>query len=169
MTDLTPIECEARLVGLSKQRRKDGDWIEVKFHIHPDDHPAALFILPLGTQCILGVKGISDEEAAKQTQERPKGGPICKRAVLLCKRPEFQSWIAWHYEYGGWLPLSEKHVRRPVTEEGAKEYIFRACRIESRTELDHNDEAAHAFEVLEQEFYASQRGETDEALREQMR
>lgn len=164
MTDLTPIECEARLVGLSKQRRKDGDWVEVKFHIHPDDHPAALFILPLGTQCMLGVKGVPEKPDETTTaEEKPKGGAICKRAVLLCKRPEFQRWIALHDTHGGWLPLSEKHVHRPVTQEGAKAYLYRACLIESRRELDHDQGAKEKFERIEREFWEDQQGRTDDA------
>ena len=62
MTDRIPITCEARLVGLSKQRRKDGEWIEIRFHVHPSDEPsvAALFILPLGTDCELSIKGVPE-------------------------------------------------------------------------------------------------------------
>jgi len=178
MTDLVPIECEARLVGLSKQRRKDGDWIEVKFHIHPDDHPAALFILPLGTACNLAIKGT--EEAASQTanadsaaptanssadDETPKlkGGPICKRAVMLCKRPEFQTWASLCGLKTG--PNSVDFI--PQTEDGAREFIHRKCNITTRALLDHSAEAAKAFENIEYRFRLSQQGRTESALLDQ--
>jgi hypothetical protein len=159
MTDLTPIECEARIVGLSKQRRKDGDWVEVKFHIHPDDHPAALFILPLGTQCMLGVKGLSekptaDSEAATETT-RPKGGERARLAGILCGDPAFQNWF---HESGeaDWAPHCDR-----------REYTARSlrveCGIDSRAELDHNKAAAGTFDQIVDLFRKAQRGQTTEA------
>ena len=180
MTDLTPIECEARLVGLSKQRRKDGDWIEVKFHIHPDDHPAALFILPLGTDCNLSIKGTgegaetpADEQTAPeptpepQEPERPKGGARAKRAGILCSTGEFRHWMfRRNWRMKGPMP-SQSITDSP--EDIAAKWLRHICHVESRAELDHNEEAGRIFDGIVDDYYASQRGETPEALAEQAR
>lgn len=161
MTDFpNGIVLEARKKRLTQSRDKNGDWHDVTFQIHPDDASSALTNMPLGTRVALVVTPLGDTEQppAEQTEERPKGGPICKRAVLLCKRPEFQQWIAYHAEHGGWIPISPDDVKRPVTEEGAKEYLCRACGIESRTELDHSFEARKRFIDIESDFYDAQRG-----------
>ncbi|MGI9408437.1 MAG: hypothetical protein ACR2OV_00080 [Hyphomicrobiaceae bacterium] len=176
MTDLTPIECEARLVGLSKQRRKDGDWVEVKFHIHPDDHPAALFILPLGTQCMLGVKGMpendEDTTTAEQTQEQPKGDEratamwseakrkIVQRAALVCKETAFQQSIANGYrvmwDHPRHADLSE--------EERAAYYVRTCCGVTSRADIDPAEESGARFRDLMRWYEASQHGQLPEQM-----
>ena len=157
MTDLVPIECEARLMGLSKTRRKDGDWFEAKFHIHPDDMTrlSALFLLPLGTACNLAIKGVTETPTASTNAPtetaRPKGGERAKRAGILCNDPAFQRW------WVGKLALGNNPTL--VTAEALRE----KCSINSRADLDHNEEAARIFDDIVAAFYASQRGETDDA------
>lgn len=165
MSELIPIECEARLVGLSKQRRKDGDWIEVKFHIHPDDHPAALFILPLGTDCMLSVKGVAEiagDETPKPEsvaeQVRPKGGPISQQAGRLCNDPAFQRWYAKQW--------TEKPPDISDSEWAAR-CIRAQCGVSSRAEIDSDSRVAITFKRIVDQFYASQQGRTDSALQAQ--
>ena len=186
MTDLTPIECEARLVGLSKQRRKDGDWIEVKFHIHPDDHPAALFILPLGTDCMLSIKGVpekADETTTEAPAEtgRPKGGERAKRPWHELSMPEQAGIFVNDVAFAKWLLSTEyEGYSSTIVQPNAKwcadaDAVLKSrCGIESKTELgtDANGEALNGyarsqFLRIEDEWRASQRGETDADLKTQ--
>ncbi|MGI9492499.1 MAG: hypothetical protein ACR2QF_08880 [Geminicoccaceae bacterium] len=149
MTDLTPIECEARLMGFKKESRADGEWTSLTFQIHPDDTPHALFLLPLKTHVTLAISGA--ETPAEQTQERPKGGPICKRAVLLCKNPSFRHW---------WMGLAAELT---AGEELTKERMYERFGITTRAELDHSFAARQKFLQVERDFWVSQRGDTEEA------
>lgn len=157
MTDLIPIELEARLVGLSKQRRKDGDWIEVKFHIHPDEQPHALFILPLGTDCTLSIKGVPESaEEAPQTQTSPEAPDVPgklktvkehrnwddvsprEQACIRCNEPEFGKWLIDYLQVppdSGIAPL-------------VREY----CRVASRANLNSNPAAARNWADLDEEY-----------------
>lgn len=165
MTELTPIECEARLMGFKKESRADGEWTSLTFQIHPDDTPHALFLLPLKTHVMLAISGAAEptgeqtaDEPAQTPAEpdRPKGGPICKRAVMLCKNATFQIW----YQARAWRLWQENCS---ATEADVTDVLRENCCIQSRSELDHNPEAAAIFEAIERDFYASQRGDTDEA------
>lgn len=84
-------------------------------------------------------------QTAPETVERPKSGTICKRAVLLCKRPEFQAYMNHRHDEPGTASLLR----------------YRCGAIKSRSELDHNPEAGRVFEKIEHAFRTSQRGETD--------
>ena len=159
MTDLIPITCEARIMGFSKQSRADGDWTELRIHIHPDETPHSLFLLPLKTHIKLSISGPdepAEDDAAEpaQTQTAPaavedapklKGGPVCKRAVMLCKNPAFQA----HMNCAPSEPATAARLR------------YRCGNISSRSELDHNPEAGRVFEKIEHNFWASQQGRTD--------
>jgi hypothetical protein len=160
----TPIKCEARLMGLSKTRRKDGDWTEVRWHIHPDDFPAALFLLPLGTACNLEISGADDEttteDDAPDEPVKLKGGERARRAGILCNDPDFQTFLATH-----WPDLwACNHPPRNKSADTAAAIIrtLTGCK-ESRAELDHAQDSGGAWDQIEHDFYASQRGDTDEA------
>ena len=161
MSKLVPIECEARIVGLSKQRRKDGDWIEVKFHIHPDDHPAALFILPLGTHCMLSVKGTPEETGSEQRSEpakpeRPKGGPLSQEAGRLCANDAFQIWYLASVLYDDRTP-DQRSAR-------CAEELRRECGVSSRAQLDHDAMAAKTFRGIVAAFREDHDGTTTDQL-----
>ena len=168
MGELTPIECEARLVGLSKQRRKDGDWVEVKFHIHPDDHPAALFILPLGTQCMLGVKGVPEKPDETTTaEERPKGTEgwseakrkMVQRSGIVRNEPAFHRFlesvnpVVW-----GWA-----RAKSPDDVQAAAYCIHQWCTVESCRDLEPGAFTGDRFLELMRDYEASQQGRTDDA------
>ena len=120
-----------------KQGREQGQRFRVTFHLLADNETTTA------------------ETAPEDTAEQPKGGPICKRAVLLCKRGDFQRWLL------GFAPLREDR------EDAAKAEMYRRFGIKSRAELDHNYQARCAFEVIEQDFHDSQQGRTDSHLEAQ--
>ncbi len=61
--------------------------------------------------------------------ERPKGGDLAKLAGQLCNNHQFQHMIGVH------------------SSEDAAQEIRSVCGIESRAELDHNQEAANLFHL----------------------
>jgi hypothetical protein len=63
-----------------------------------------------------------------------KGGPLAKKAAILCAKPAFWTFLK---------------VR---TQEAATNVLRRECGVKSRAELDHNSEAAAAFDRLWGEF-----------------
>lgn len=77
---------------------------------------------------------VNDFERIEQ-QESPKGGALCKLAAMWCKDEEFQEWVG------------------ATTEEEAAAVIREACSIKSRSELDHNQEAANFFNKCFREPY----------------
>lgn len=60
-------------------------------------------------------------------QKELKGGALCRLAAMWCKDQEFQEWVG------------------ATTEEGAATIIRESCEIKSRSELDHNQDAADVF------------------------
>lgn len=64
--------------------------------------------------------------------EKQKGGELCKLAARWCKDPDFL----------GWLSAKADEIS---TEEEAAVYMRYMCCIDSRSELDHNPEAAALF------------------------
>lgn len=78
---------------------------------------------------------VVQQQARKETIERdkPKGGALCKLAGIFCNDENFRSWMRLTYD-----PL-------PRTAEDAAEIIRRVCKIESRSELDHDQAAAELF------------------------
>lgn len=117
MTD--PIVVEARLMGCKKMRRRDGDWQDATFQMHPDDDSYGLFRMPLGTRVALVVTelhehGDDDDGAAEppdtpSTPEAPEAPTeaepapaalteadrkLIRQAGMLPKEPNFRTWLA---------------------------------------------------------------------------
>lgn len=68
---------------------------------------------------------------------------IVHDAVFLCRSDTFHKWLARIYVWGD------------VNEQSARDFVCKACGIQSRAELATNDEAAAKFRKLEQEFRRS--------------
>jgi len=90
---------------------------KAEFHrLFPDiDTPIALAPLPL------------DFERLPQ-EEKKKGGQLCSLAARWCKDEAFREWLGPN-----------------LTEEEAAEHVRTVCGISSRSELDHDQEAAALF------------------------
>lgn len=69
--------------------------------------------------------------------EKPKGGALSKLAGVWCNDQEFQSWLWEAADYPG----------EPNPDLCAA-VIRNWCRVESRAELDHDEEAAERFHRL---------------------
>lgn len=149
------VKCEA--VKVSYRQTKDG--MVVAFAIHPNDMPSELALAPVGTRVLLAVAEITDEEPApaKPDGDRSEAAreryrlqdPMAKardRAILLCKDPAFQRWIAEE------LPHIEACGK---TEEDKAAVLMRAgLQIASRSLIATNEQAYKRFLALEAEFKA---------------
>lgn len=76
---------------------------------------------------------VADFERIEQKDQ--KGGALCRLAAMWCKDEEFRKWLG------------------KTTEEEAAEDIRITCMIKSRSELDHNQDAAAAFNEYFREPY----------------
>ena len=70
--------------------------------------------------------------------DQPKGGRYCRDAVLMCKHPNFQRYVASIID-----PSSPA-----ASEEQAKIYLTKTCGVESRAEIDSNAAALTKFKSL---------------------
>jgi len=116
--------------SVSLKTMADGT-LRISFDIEPMHAQDAfrLFAAP-GTPAAIaalqvGYAAATDDKAA--TVEKPKGGPLAKLAGMWCNDPEFWVWAC------------------SKTPEQATQFIYGACDIESRAELDHNPVAAEKF------------------------
>lgn len=133
--------CEAILRGYSKRADKDGDWIEVKFQLHPQDIPELLNNAPLRTRFMLALAEIGDDE---RPVEKPKSGdkpkrkfedlPLSQQAALACKDLAFQTWL------------------QVADEDSAKHLVWIGCGITSRAELDRHDEPAQRWILMYKKY-----------------
>ena len=159
MTDKAAIHADFEDVKRVKTRKV---W-QLIFEVPEERYDAAIEALggspQSGASRPVAIALLKPESVSETTAEqtRPKGGPICKRAVLLCKNPEFRLW---------WMGFSGL---RNDAERLTKERMYQVFGITSRAELDHNEEAADNFEQIERNFYDSQQGRSDEDLKTQAR
>lgn len=102
-------------------------------------------------------------DGAQQEPARLKGGERARRAGILCNDPAFQQWQSerawrlWQME----VPDDDA--------EAAAECLRGNCNVQSRAELDHNEEAGRIFDRIVSYYYATQEGRTPELQEEQAR
>lgn len=94
-----------------------------------------------GTRYIAMLIEIQDDEipldqgkrARLEEAEEKKGGALSKNAAMLCKDPQFISY------------LNNVKPGRAWNEVAARAYVLSVCEIQSRRELDHNQRAAQRY------------------------
>lgn len=91
---------------------------------------------------------INDDETP--VVQKPKGGPLSKEAAGLCKRQDFQEFVAEQSEFTRWDFTAE-------CEDNAAEYLRSKCLISSRSMLDHKPNAANVFNGIKRRFHEWQR------------
>ena len=91
-----------------------------------------------GQRLALVAVEIGDDE--QPVQPRTRVGPLALLAIQLCKNPEFQTFI------------------EVESESAAAEHIKTECRIESRTELDTDQDAARLFHAKFRVPFLAQKG-----------
>lgn len=104
--------------------------LRIKVDIEPRDVAKFHAMFPSADMPIALAPLVADFEQHKpEPVERPKGGNLAKLAGQLCNNPEFQEMIGVH------------------NAEDAANEIRSVCGITSRSELDHNAEAANLFHL----------------------
>lgn len=73
--------------------------------------------------------------------EERKGGNLARRAAMLCQDVNFRIWLDRRAKAKYKMDIEEG----THTVDDARDFIVRACEVESRRELDHNPTAANQF------------------------
>ena len=133
---------EARLMGLSKTRRKDGDWFELKIQVLPEEMPAELYSVPLGTRMNLAMVQIGDDE--QPVKRKFEDLPPSQQAGIRCGDPAFHHWLL------GKFPATAM-VGTPAA------FVREHCGIDSRSQLDVFAEAKDRWANLNAQFEADTR------------
>ena len=110
--------------------------LRISFDVEPMHAQDAfrLFAAP-GTPAALAALQVGYAQAAKPEPqpEKPKGGPLAKLAGMWAADPEFWAW------------LGTVHTSNHWDSETSAAYIRNVCGVESRADLDHDEEAAALF------------------------
>ncbi len=98
-----------------------------------------------GTRYIVMMIEVQDDETPVNQQRRQameegmKGGVLSRHAGALCNDANFVRFLNEHHG-----------ANVPWDKDTAKMFIYRVCRIRSRRELDHNEEAAQRYKSFVQ-------------------
>ena len=99
--------------------------------------PAAIAALQVGYMSKNDEKVDTSAERVQKTEEfvhdKPKGGALAKLAGMWCNDPEFWAWADSITSYS------------IANAEDAADYVRDICEIDSRAELDNDEEAADLF------------------------
>ncbi|WP_243470335.1 hypothetical protein [Vreelandella lionensis] len=71
----------------------------------------------------------------------PKGGQQARRAAMLCQNPRFWLYLDQRWRAKNSLPVHQ-FPDGTFKAAGATRWLRKACGVESRAELDHNDQAS---------------------------
>jgi hypothetical protein len=107
--------------------------------------PIALARLNKGIEAVSDDAAVEGKAAQKAREQELKGGPLAKRAGILCNEKAFWKFISLYREE----PIPEVNSSKL-----AACYVRGWCGVESRAELDHNQEAARKFHDLEASYRA---------------
>ena len=123
--------------SVSLKTMADGT-LRISFDIEPNNAQDAfrLFAAP-GTPAAIAALQVGYAAVTEPVPEKPKGGALSKLAGVWCNDPEFQSWLWEAADYPG----------EPNPDLCAA-VIRNWCRVDSRAELDHDEEAAERFHRL---------------------
>ena len=78
--------------------------------------------------------------------QEKKGGPLSKSAAQMCENPMFQAFAKDRYDLVWPAGIPQLHAN------GAAIVVRAVCNVASRSELDHNPEAAKRFHELMREY-----------------
>lgn len=140
MSAITPTFAgEIQLAGWSESHTGG---CKVTFWLQGPDELAAFRTLTTrkgntaGHRFMAALVEIGDDELPVQADtvipvsDKPKGGALAVLAGMWCRSPDFQTW---------------SDTRNPAE---SRIFILQACEIDSRAELDHNEESAEKFHRL---------------------
>lgn len=103
--------------------------IRVQVDIDPSCRSSFLQLFP-NIDMPVALAPLEADFERRQPEQRPKGGEIARLAGQLCQNPMFQEWC------------------EAESEAAAADWVRSTCGVESRSELDHDPEAASKFHRL---------------------
>jgi hypothetical protein len=160
MTDY-PYEGEVQLLGYA-WNPDDGPWIRIRLdeiaEMAGGPHPfnGLKKGREKGQRMKMRFDLIADDETttAEQPAEPVKGGARARRAGILCNEPAFHAWAGFTSD-------------RYSNEDNAAYWVCARCSVESRAELDHNEEAGRIWDQIERDYRDAQAGITGPDLERQ--
>ncbi len=135
----TPAALAGAVSGLRVMQ--DGT-VRVTLDFEPKDREHVMRLMGAPGQPV-GVAALRHGFAAKEAKPEvlPLGplGPLCREAGSMCRVDSFQEYVSLQ---GPW----------PKTSDSAADYIRAYCGVESRRDLDGNEEAAGSFADLRRQY-----------------
>jgi len=128
--EMEALQFEAVKVSL----KQDRTGFVLTLNIHPDEIPTELMRDFVGSRYGVALVRINDDETAVNYDNR------VKKAGMLCRRREFQYW------------LNSTGKTESITEEDAISFVYVACGITSRSELNGNAKAQSKFDNMVEEY-----------------
>jgi len=111
------------------------DTLRITIDIEPRDAKAAFELFGTrGTPVAIAklTQEAAQDHARKEVIEEAKGGPLARLAAMWCKDEKFCEWISQAF-------------KEFPNEEDAADWIRTVCQVNSRSEIDGNEEAAERF------------------------
>lgn len=128
--------------GLKVALKQDANGYMLTVKIHPDEIPEALLRDFVGARYQIVMVRLDDNDQPMQRPQRTqvRNHTLSNKAAILCKDADFQKFLV------------ESGLAWDVSERAAASFIKETCCIESRAQLDSNDEAAETFKQIAKEF-----------------
>ena len=82
------------------------------------------------------------------SNEKPKGGYLARKAAMLCQDDQFRLYLDRRRAAKFDLEVPDG----THTEDDARDFILMACGIDSRAELDHDQQAATIYRQIMHHF-----------------
>jgi hypothetical protein len=120
-----------------------------------EEHPFKKFTIAKGKRAghrfmAVLVEIADDETPVPQEPEKPKGGVLSKNAARMCNVPLFQGFLREvHHNYWSQCSLTTEYGRESDI---AAEVLRRILGVQSRSEIDHNQDAATKWHALMREY-----------------
>lgn len=134
----------------TSSKTKDGPVYRVSFELTQDEWQNVMDAdtkgMVIECDCIVTHRNQPEEEKP----EKVKGGKLSQVAGMLCQDERFQD-----FSLRGRFHISSDELLS--ADEIAKLHIYNHCKISSRAELDHNQQAAERFTRLQEQFMAFKR------------
>ena len=137
--DIFPIDM--RNLNISAKSCKEGMVYFGKFEMTEDDFDRFRGVDLTGS-CF-----VAQIEVVSISAEKPKGGSLSKSAARICEQPAFHAFVRTQLQADGTVWSIEL-----TNEEVCAQYMRDYCGIQSRAELDHNQEAEARLKQLMKDF-----------------
>ena len=130
--------------------RQSKDGMILSFVLHPNDVPKDMAISSIGTRYMVAVAEIGDDEKPIAPKSKTEGQRCLAKAQLVCREADYQAWI--RLNASRWVEESEQWILDLTDEELARHVILKACKIESRSDLQNDPDAQERLVVHLEEY-----------------